>query len=611
VTDRATEPDRSEGDDLGDRLTRLARVTASLVRAEDVDTVVKIVVQQSADAVGATIASMSLRDGADRVRLVGLRGLGDGEFARWKSYPVTVSTPTSDVIRSGRRLTLTGRQEIHRRYPDLPDADPLQGDRSIVCLPLHVPSGTIGAIGLSFPGSGAPDEAELDFFEILADTCAQALVRIEAQAAAAERQAKLTFLAEASAELASSLDYEATLSRVARLAVPTFADWCAIDLLRDGRLQRLAVAHVDPAKVDLARELAERYPSDPDSPTGAWHVIKAGESELIPEITDEMLVAGSQDEEMLRLARELQLRSAVTVPLIARERILGVITWVSAESGRTYTQEDVSFGEDLAKRAAVAIDNSELHSETLAAAVRLQHAVLPESMPVVDDWEIAAHYSPSGRTEVGGDFYDAIPLADGRLAFFVGDVMGRGVAAAAAMAQMRSAVRAYVALDPTPEVVLRRLDRMLLQYGGEQLVTLVYLLADPSRDEVVVANAGHPPPVLLCASGEVEQLPNASGSPLGVLEQERLAHTVSLRAGDTVLAFTDGLIERRDEDIDQGQDRLLTALHLLAEGDLHSSLDELARRVREPSRDDDVAALAIRRSRSPERAGKGPGTSSR
>jgi serine phosphatase RsbU (regulator of sigma subunit) len=221
-------------------------------------------------------------------------------------------------------------------------------------------------------------------------------------------------------------------------------------------------------------------------------------------------------------------------------------------------------------------------------------------MPEVEGWEVAALYSPSGRTEVGGDFYDAIPLEDGRLAFFVGDVMGRGVAAAAAMAQMRSAVRAYVALDPTPEVVLRRLDRMLLRYGGEQLVTLVYLLADPSRDDVVVANAGHPPPVLLRASGETEQLPNATGSPLGVLEQERLAHTVPLRAGDTVLAFTDGLIERRDEDIDQGQDRLLTALDLLADGDLHSSLGELARRVREPSRDDDVAALAIRRSLGPE-----------
>lgn len=583
----------STGAELGDRLTRLARVTASLVRAEDVEAVNKIVVQQSADAAGATIASLSLRDGPDTVRLLGLRGGLEGDEERYGSYPLSLTTPTTDVIRSGKRLILTGREEILRRYPDLPGAD--RGERSVVCLPLQVASGTIGAIGLSFPGQRVLNDAELDFFEILADTCAQALVRIQAEADAASRQAKLRFLAEASAELASSLDYEATLARVARLAVPTFADWCAIDRVADGRLQRLAVAHVDPAKVELARELAERYPSDPDSPVGAWNVMRTGRSELIAEITDEMLVAGAQDEEQLRLARELQLRSAVTVPLIARGRVLGVITWVAAESERTYTHEDVAFAEDLAKRAAVAIDNSELHSETLEAAVRLQHAVLPDSLPRVDGFDVAALYSPSGRTDVGGDFYDVIPLADGRLAVFVGDVMGRGVSAAAAMAQMRAAVRAYVALDPAPEVVLERLDRMLLMYGGEQMVTLAYLTVDPAQDELVIANAGHPPPVLLRASGDAEQLPTASGTPLGILSRQRVPQTVRFRAGDSVLIFTDGLIERRDEDIDRGQARLLVALPVLAEGDLPEGLDRIAATMRDTTRDDDIAVLAVRR----------------
>lgn len=588
--------ERSTGAELGDRLTRLARVTASLVRAEDEEAVNKIVVQQSADAAGATIASLSLRDGSDRVRLLGLRGGLEGDEERYSSYPLSLATPTTDVIRSGKRLILTGREEILRRYPDIPGAD--RGERSVVCLPLQVASGTIGAIGLSFPGQRMLNEAELDFFEILADTCAQALVRIQAEADAASRQAKLRFLAEASAELASSLDYEATLARVARLAVPTFADWCAIDRVADGRLQRLAVAHVDPAKVELARELAERYPSDPNAPVGAWNVMRTGQSELIAKITDDMLVAGAKDEEQLRLARELRLRSVVTVPLIARGRVLGVITWVSAESERTYTHEDLAFAEDLAKRAAVAIDNSELHSETLAAAVRLQHAVLPDSLPMVDGFDIAALYSPSGRTDVGGDFYDVIPLADGRIAFFVGDVMGRGVAAAAAMAQMRAAVRSYVALDPTPEVVLERLDRMLLLYGSEQMVTLAFLIVDPERDELVVANAGHPPPVLLRASGEDEQLPTANGSPLGIVSRQRVPHAVRFHAGDTVVVFTDGLIERRDEDIDHGQARLLATLPGLGEGDLHEGLDRLAASMRDATRDDDIAALAVRRHRS-------------
>jgi serine phosphatase RsbU (regulator of sigma subunit) len=259
--------------------------------------------------------------------------------------------------------------------------------------------------------------------------------------------------------------------------------------------------------------------------------------------------------------------------------------------------DDLAFAEDLGKRAAIAIDNSELYSETLAAAVRLQHAVLPESMPEVSGCDIAAFYSPSGRTDVGGDFYDVVQLDDGRLAMFVGDVMGRGVAAAAAMAQMRSAIRAYIALDPTPDVVLERLDRMLLQYGGDQLVTLAYLLADPARDELLVANAGHPPPVLLRAGGDHEQMPNADGSPLGIMRQPRLPHSVLFRRGDTVLAFTDGLIERRVEDIDRGQERLLDALGFLEDRDLDAGLHRLVAEVRDVTRDDDVAALAIRRHR--------------
>jgi PAS domain S-box-containing protein len=578
---------------LGDRLARLARVTTDLVMADTVEAVTKIVVSHGADAVGATIASMTLRDGEDRLKLMALRGGLEGEEQRWASYPLTASTPTSEAVRTGERVILVGAAAIAERYPHLEGVD--RGERSIICLPLRVGTRTIGAIGLSFPGKRTLDAAELEFFDVLADTCAQALERITAQAVAAKQSAKLVFLADASTELASSLDYQATLSNVARLAVPTFADWCAIDLVVDGRLHRLAVEHVDPAKVQLAKDLEERYPSDPDAPNGAWNVMRTGQSELIHEITDEMLRAGVVDEEQLQIALDLQLRSALTVPLVARGRVLGVITWVSAESERLYSADDLALAEDLAKRAAIAIDNAELHSETLAAAVQLQHAVLPESLPVLPGWQIASYYSPSGRTDVGGDFYDAVPLSHGRLAIFVGDVMGRGVTAAAAMAQMRSAVRAYIAVDPAPEAVMANLDLMFARYPTEQLVTLVYLLLDPARDELAVANAGHPPPVLLRADLGTEQLPLATGCPLGVQPANRTQASVPFHAGDTVLAFTDGLIERRDEDIDKGQDRVLKALASLAEPDLSAALDAIVTRLRDPSRDDDVAALAVRR----------------
>ncbi|HET9984160.1 MAG TPA: PAS domain S-box protein [Longimicrobiales bacterium] len=178
----------------------------------------------------------------------------------------------------------------------------------------------------------------------------------------------LHFLAEASAILSSSLDYEQTLAAVARLAVPQLADWCAIDVAGDGgKIERIAVAHVDPRKVALARQLEERYPSDLTAPRGPAHVIRTGRSELYPEIPDEMLVAGMKDEEHLRIARELGLRSAMVVPLVTGREVLGAMTLVSAESGRRYGEADLRLAEEVARRAGLAVENARLHRDSLAA----------------------------------------------------------------------------------------------------------------------------------------------------------------------------------------------------------------------------------------------------
>ena len=359
-------------------------------------------------------------------------------------------------------------------------------------------------------------------------------------------------------------------------------------------LRMLEVAHVDPDKVAFAREIERRYPPSPDAQHGSWHVIRTGESELLHEITDELLVAAAQDEEHLRIARELNLRSAVTAPLVAHGRVLGVMTWVSSHEQRLFTTADLAFVENVAQRAAIAIDNAQLHSQTREAAVRLQRAVLPERLEPMGGWEFAGYYSPSGRTDVGGDFYDVLSLGD-KVAFFVGDVMGRGVEAAAAMAQMRATVRSYVAIDPTPENVMAKLDTMFAMYDYGQLVTLVYVMADPARDELRVVNAGHPPPVLLRATGETDELSEAVSAPLGAGPQERTAFTVPMHEGDTLLMFTDGLIERRDEDIDLGQARLAETAAKLRDGDLSLRLEHLVETVRDHTREDDVAALAARR----------------
>src|SRR5207248_5316997 len=194
------------------------------------------------------------------------------------------------------------------------------------------------------------------------DERAELLAREQATRAEAEAaQQRLAFLAEASNELSASLDYEATLTSLARLAVPYFADWCGIDMVEeDGSIRQLAVAHVDPAKVEWAHELQRRYPIDPDAPRGVPQVLRTGQSEIYAEIPESMLVASAPDAEQLEILRRVGMKSAMLVPLVAHGRVLGVITFVVAESDRHYGPADLTLAEDFAHRAALAVDNARL-----------------------------------------------------------------------------------------------------------------------------------------------------------------------------------------------------------------------------------------------------------
>jgi PAS domain S-box-containing protein len=177
-------------------------------------------------------------------------------------------------------------------------------------------------------------------------------------------EADARFLADASATLAALVDYESTLQKVARLAVPAFADWCTVDMLDEGgTLRRVAVAHVDPSKVELAHELHRHYPPDPAAPQGVWNVLRSGKSEIVPAITDALLGAAVRDAGLLRILRDLGLRSYMGVPLNVRGKVLGVVTFLAAESGRRYGAADLAVAEDLAHRAAVAIENARLYQE--------------------------------------------------------------------------------------------------------------------------------------------------------------------------------------------------------------------------------------------------------
>ena len=541
------------------RFQQLASVAAELAAADTVVEVVDLITRRVSDVVTAAVAAVLLRDG-DFLVVAGDTGISNP--AKWRRFPVTLRTPVTQAVVENRLVLVPWSAEMDAVYPDL-DGRVAPG-RTLVCLPMTAERRSIGALSLSFDPGTLPEPEELDFLVTYADSSAQAIRRIQATEAAGRRARRLDFLAGASEQLASDLDYRTTLQKVAELAVPDLADWCTVTLNEDGKLHTVAVAHTDPAKVEWAWRLQDVYPPDIDAPAGVAHVIRTGSSELFGEITDEMIAAAARDEEHLQVVRDLGMHSAITVPLAARGHVFGAITLIRSDTPAAYGNEELAVAQDLARRAGLALDNASLYTQTRDVALQLQRAVLPEALDTVPGWRIANLYRPGHQAEVGGDFYDAVALDDGRVAVFIGDVMGHGVAAAAAMAAMRSAVRAYLSIDPTPSVVAAKLDRMFAQLHIPQLVTLVYgVLDEPASPSSTpgttrrwssrpTARPGRWRPRRRARSG-----PAASGVPTA---------EAAIRAGDTVLLFTDGLVERRGEIIDVGIGRLMERADALGRG---------------------------------------------
>jgi PAS domain S-box-containing protein len=257
------------------------------------------------------------------------------------------------------------------------NAHAAEGTKSMFAVALFYGGRILGTLTFYYRESHRFTEGEKSAASLIANLAAAALGTAEDYEAQRRQADDQTFVAEASALLASSLDYEETLANVAKLAVPRFADWCTIDMVQaDGSVRRLTVAHVDPEKARRAHELAEEYPPDPNAAYGVASVIRSGKPELLSEIPEELLAAATQERPELReILQELGLKSSMSVPLIARDRTLGAITFVSAERGRRYDESDLATAEDLARHAATAVDNAQLFREAEAARLASQEAL--------------------------------------------------------------------------------------------------------------------------------------------------------------------------------------------------------------------------------------------
>ena len=416
-----------------------------------------------------------------------------------------------------------------------------------------------------------------------------------------QREEALAFLAEASIVLTETLDVQHTLEELVELAVPRLADWCTIDILERGEIRTVGVAHADPETARLARRLHARRPVRAQASSGVSAALSTGRSQLIPDVPAWLAGQATPDEELLTLSRVLGVRSSIVAPLAHRGRVFGALTLATAQSGRQYSEEDLAVAEDLAHRAALAIENARLYSAEHDIAHALQQFLLPGTLTQPAGAEIAASYRPAGEgAEVGGDFYDTWQHDDVHF-LAIGDVAGHGPPAAALTSLTRQAMRVVSLYEPSPGRVLAVVnDTIRAQTAPEQFCTAALASLRPVEGGylLTVACAGHPPPVIVrAANGEPEEI-GTSGALLGVVaEREYEDRECLLGLGDLVAFWTDGVTERRHSGDMFGEQRLLSLLAGAANrsaADVAREIDEAVMEFAPGLPHDDVAIMVAR-----------------
>ncbi|MFG6195154.1 PP2C family protein-serine/threonine phosphatase [Nonomuraea sp. JJY05] len=403
----------------------------------------------------------------------------------------------------------------------------------------------------------------------------------------------LSMLSEASAAMTSSLDADTALRRLCRILVPRLADWCAVDLVEGETVRRVSVA-MGGSEARFARMPGKIGPLWLEMEGLLLRILRTSGALLIPAAVK---TEGELAEARLRLHRLLAADSAIVAPLRVRGNALGALTLARLDPGEPLTDVDLPFVEDLAHRAALAVDNTRLYGLQHEMATRLQHSLLPR-LPDICPLRLAAGYLPARESsQVGGDWYDAFRLSDGTPTLVIGDVEGHDITAATQMSEVRNMLRA-LAFDgrEEPSQVMARLDRVRNGLDGSLLTTMVLarLEGPPTGPwQLRWANAGHPAPLLITRDGGTRFLDAGRAPLLGLdpsLSRTDAIETLSPRS--TVLFYTDGLIERRTEPLDRGMTRLRRQAGTLAGADVQTICDELLA-TNDKANEDDIALLAV------------------
>ena len=432
--------------------------------------------------------------------------------------------------------------------------------------------------------------------------------RLQAEAEQARNEseragARLLLLLQSTTALSRELDPEAGLAELADLLVPDLADWCAVDLVVDGhQIRRIVATSRVGCVTEPLRQVAE-------TPPLVRRVLGERTARLLGHVDEQQLTHDPSAPTSPGGDEHVTHCSAMVVPLAVRREVLGVLTLVRLAPRDEFTDEDLRFAQDLARRVSFTVDNARLYERQRRVAEQLQRSLLPD-LPNVPRLDLAARYLvSSAESEVGGDWYDVVPLPDGSTGIAVGDVMGHDLSAAATMGQLRSMLRSYAFREDHPGTVLASVDELMAGLGMEQLATAFYGRLENDGDGFVLryASAGHLPMLVMDPDGVVELSTQAQSVLLGTAyDGDRPEATLRLSPGTTLVLFTDGLIERRGADIDRGLGLLQRAVAELGPDEkLDELCDGIVARIAHGNLADDAALLAVRVSERASEAGRG------
>jgi serine phosphatase RsbU (regulator of sigma subunit)/anti-sigma regulatory factor (Ser/Thr protein kinase) len=566
-----------------DETRRLQEITSALASASTAADVSTTCLEHALEAAGAYAGFVVLTQ-PERVvvDLVAGHGYTEEALARWAAFALDDDVPFARAISSGEPVWALVEEELGG-FTGVQPGD----DRGWAVLPLKTAAGIRGALHLAFREPRVLGEHERRWLQAIISQCAQALERsrlFDAELVLRQRSERLQGMTAALSNALTRLDVADVV--VEEIGTAIGAQGAAlVRVADDGRPVAPLATHGYPEDdlTWLETSVDGRTPASRAVRRRASLFFASQEAlaTAFPELAEDVARTGHS--------------SFLFVPLVAGRRANALLA-VSWEQPFVLSAEERQFVETLAGQAALALDRATSYETEQTIAETLQRSVLPISLPAVEGLDLAARYLPgTAELDVGGDWFDAIPLPDGRLGLVVGDVVGKGVQAAAMMAQLRNALRAFSLERLKPSSAVARLNRLADGVVETTFATVVYAIVDPGAGILRYTSAGHPPPVLALPDGQVELLEDGRGLPLGVSPDSTYSHGVAeLPVGSIVLLYTDGLVERRDRPIDDGLERLVAAV-----GEARREPEALVEHVIDrlvggAERGDDIALLAAR-----------------